>query len=154
MYLFIHHRKYDSFFRSNKPRSVHYPHFDNFQKLYHTIFLMIWIPTSKMLKCFVGVRQYLGYASDWSSRSVLPVFLFKYASKHAYPQFQWFLCALAQIFLSNPDSYVKNAKIFCEHPSRPCLYSWLSLISSPTHFQSKSIHEACIRPILTILCAI
>ncbi|TMW95314.1 hypothetical protein EJD97_009091, partial [Solanum chilense] len=61
------HGQSDPFTRSNEPRSAHTPHFNDFRVLYQTIFWVIHIPTSKMPKLFVDVRQDLCYASSCPS---------------------------------------------------------------------------------------
>ena len=61
------------FGRSNDPRSGHTPHFDDFRVLYHTIFWVIRIQTSKMPNFFVDVFQDLVYAYGWPSRLLRPI---------------------------------------------------------------------------------
>ena len=45
----------------------------------------------------------------------------KRAPKRAFASFRRFSCAVAHHFLGDPDSAVKNAKIFHGRSSRPCL---------------------------------
>ena len=130
-----HHGLYDPFGGSNEPQSEHTPHFDDFRVLYHTIFWVILIPTSKMQNFFMDVRQDLVYASDWPSRPVRPIWKVKRASKRAYPSFQRFSCAIAHHFLGDPDSDVKNAKFFHGRPSIPCLCIRLAITACRTHLE-------------------
>ena len=85
-----HHDLSDPFGRSNEPRSKHTPHFDDFRVLYHTIFLVIRIPMSKMANFFVEIRQDLVYPIGWPSRLVRPIWRVKRASKRAYASFRRF----------------------------------------------------------------
>ena len=62
----------DPFSRSNQPRSAHTPLFRRFSCDITNLFLVILIPTSKIPKFFVEVRQFLVYAADWPSRLVWP----------------------------------------------------------------------------------
>ena len=68
---------------------------------------------------FVDVRQDLVYAYGWPSRLVRPIWKVKRAPKRAYPSFRRFSYAIAHHFLGDPDSDVKNAKLFRGRPSRP-----------------------------------
>ena len=63
---------------------------------------------------FVDVRQDLVYASGWPSRPVRPILKVKRAPKRTYPSFQRFSCAIANHFLGDPDSDVKNANFFVD----------------------------------------
>ena len=72
-----HHGLSGPFGGSNEPRSEHTPHFDDFRVLLHTIFWVIQIPTSKMLKKFVDVCQILVYAYGWPSQLVRPIWKVK-----------------------------------------------------------------------------
>ena len=63
-----------------------------------------------MPKFFVDVCIGFGYASAWTSRLIQPVFKVKRAPKRAYPPFRWFLCSIANHFLGDSDSNVKNVK--------------------------------------------
>ena len=137
----------DPFCRSNVPRSKHTPHFDDFRVLLQTIFWVIWIPTLKMQIKFVDV---LVYASGWPSRPVRPIFMVKRASKRAYPSFHRCSCAIANHFLGDPDSDVKNANFFCGRPSRPCLCIQLDITACPAHFEGQTSPEASIPLISTI----
>ena len=83
-----HHVLSDPFGRSNDPRSEHTPHFDDFRALLHTIFWVIWVPTSKMPNFFVDVLQDLVYAYGWPSRLVRPIWRVKRAPKRAYASFR------------------------------------------------------------------
>ena len=51
-----------------------------------------------MPNIFVDVRQDLGYASSWPSRSVRPIFKVKWALTRAYLSFRRFSCAIANNF--------------------------------------------------------
>ena len=128
-----HHGFSGPFGRSNEPRSKHTPHFDDFRVLLHTIFWVILIPTSKMQKFFV--------------RAIWRV---KRAPKRAYASFRRFSCAIALHFLGDPDSDVKNAKVFRGRPSRPCLCIRLAIMACPTRLEGQTSPEASIPPILTI----
>ena len=66
---------------------------------------------------FVDVHQDLVYAYGWPSRIVRAIWRFKRAPKRAYASFRRFLCAIAHHFLGDPDSGVKNAKLFRGRPS-------------------------------------
>ena len=83
-----HHGLSDPFGGSNKHRSEHTPHFDDFRVLLHTIFWVIWIPTEKMPNFFVDIRQDLVYAYGLPSRLVRPIWKVKRAPKRAYPSFR------------------------------------------------------------------
>ena len=87
MHTVVHHGLSNPFGGSNKLRSEHTPHFDDFRVLLHTIFWMILIPTSKMPNFFVDVRQDLVYAYGWPSRLVRPIWNVKRSLKPAYPLF-------------------------------------------------------------------
>uniref|UniRef100_A0A3Q7GXB0 Uncharacterized protein n=1 Tax=Solanum lycopersicum TaxID=4081 RepID=A0A3Q7GXB0_SOLLC len=115
-----------------------YPHFDDF------------IPTSKLRNFFVDVRIDLVYVASWPSRPVRPIFIVKEASKRAYSPFRRFSCAIANHFLSYPNSDVRNAKSFFGRPSRPCLCIQFALTASPTHFEGQTSIEASIPLISTI----
>ena len=104
-----HHGLSGPFGGSNEPRSEHTPHFDYFRVIWQTIFEVIGIQTSKMPNCFVDVRQDLVYASGLPSRPFRPILKVKRAPKRAYPSFRRFSCAIANHFLGDPDSDVKNA---------------------------------------------
>ena len=103
-----------------------------------------------MPKVFVDVRQDLGYVEGWPSQNVWPIFKVKRVLERAYPPFQRFSCAIANHFLGDSNSKVKNAKKNCEHPSRPCLCSRLSLTANTIHFQGQTSPEARIPTISTI----
>ena len=118
-------------------------------------FWVIRIPTWKIPKVLVDVHQDLVYASGWPSRPVRPIFKVKQAPKRIYPSFRRFSCAIANQFLGDPDSNVKNAKFFCGRASRPYLSIRLALAASPTHFEDQTSSEASIPLILMIfLCYI
>ena len=72
----------------------------------------------KNAKYFMDVRQDLVYASGWFSRPVRPILKVKRAPKRAYPSFRRFSCAIGNHLFGDPNSDVKNAKIFCGRPSR------------------------------------
>ena len=76
-----HHVLSGPFGESNEPRNEHTSHFDDFCVLYHTIFLVIRIPTSKMPNFLVDVRQDLVNAYGWPSRLVRPIWKVKRAPK-------------------------------------------------------------------------
>ena len=84
---------------------------------------------------------------SWTVRPILKV---KRAPKRAYPSFRWFLCAVANHFLGDPDKDVKNAKYFCGCPSIPCLCIRLALTARLTNFEGQTSPEASIPLILTI----
>ena len=83
---------------------------------------------------FVDVHQDLVYAYGLPSRLVRPIWIVKQAPKRAYPLFRRFSCAIANHFLGDPDSDVKNAKFFVNirqdlvyasgWPSRPVRPIW------------------------------
>ena len=145
-----HHGFSGPFGGSNEPRSEHTPHFDDFRVLQHTIFWVIRIPTLKMPNIFVDVRQDLLCAYGWPSWLVRPIWKVKRAPKRAYPSFRRFSCAIAQHFLGDPDSDVKNAKFFRGCPSRPCLCIRLAITDCPGHLEGQTSPEASIRLISTI----
>ena len=93
-----------------------YPSFRRFSCAIAHPFWVIRIPTSKMQKKFVDVRQDLVYEYGWPSRLVRPIWKVKKAPKRAYPSFRRFLCAIAHHFLGDPDSNVKNANFFRGRP--------------------------------------
>uniref|UniRef100_A0A3Q7GBD9 Uncharacterized protein n=1 Tax=Solanum lycopersicum TaxID=4081 RepID=A0A3Q7GBD9_SOLLC len=99
---------------------------------------------------FVDVRQDLAYASSWPSQQVRPILKVKRAPKRAYPSFRRFSCAIANHFLGDPDSNIKNAKYFCGRPSRPCVCRRLALMARLTHFEGQMSPEASIPLISTI----
>ena len=82
-----HHGLSGQFGGSNEPRSEHTPHIDDFRVLKHTIFWVIWIPTSKMPNVFVDVRHDLVYANGWPSRIFRDIWRVKRAPKRAYALF-------------------------------------------------------------------
>ena len=141
MHTIGHHGPSDPFGRSKEPRSEHTLYFDDFRVLYHTIFCVIRIPTTKMPNFFVDVRQDLFYASDCPSRPVRPILKVKRASKRAYPSFRRFSCAIAHHLVGVPDSDVKNAKFFLGRPSRPCLCIRLAITACPIHLEGQTIPE-------------
>ena len=150
MHTVCHHGLSDPFGRSNEPRSEHTPHFDDFRVLYHTIFWLIRIPTSKIPNFFMDVRQDLVYANGWPSRIVRAIWRIKRAPKRAYASFRRFSCAIAHHFLGDPDSDVKNAKFFRGRPSRPCLCIRLAITACTTHLKGQTSPEASIPLISTI----
>ena len=99
---------------------------------------------------FVDVRQDLVYAYGWPSRFVRPTWRVKRAPKQAYASFRWFSCAIAQHFLGDPDSKVKNAIFFRGRPSRPCQCIWLAITACLAHLEGQTIPEASIRLISMI----
>ena len=145
-----HHGFSGLFGRSNEPRSEHTPHFDDFRVLYHTIFWVIRISTSKMPNFFADVRQDLGYAYGRPSQIVRAIWRVKRAPKRAYASFRRFSSAIAHHFLGDPNSDVKNAKFFRGRPSRPCLCIRLAITDCPGHLEDQPSPEASIRLISTI----
>ena len=107
-----------------------------------------------MPKLFVDVRYDLGYASGWLSWPVRSIFKVKRTTKRAYPLFRRFSWAIANHFLGDSDSYVKNAKNFYWRPLRPWLCIRLSLTASLAHFQGQTNSKALIPPLRWFLCAI
>ena len=99
---------------------------------------------------FVDVHQDLVYASGLPSRPIWPIWKVKQAPKRAYPSFRRFSCAIANHFLGDPYSEVKNAKFFCGRPSRPYLCIRLSLTARPTHFEGQTSPEASI-PLISMI---
>uniref|UniRef100_A0A3Q7HD27 Uncharacterized protein n=1 Tax=Solanum lycopersicum TaxID=4081 RepID=A0A3Q7HD27_SOLLC len=85
---------------------------------------------------------------------VRPIWKVKRALKRAYPSFRRFSCLIANHFLDDPDSDVKNANVFCGHPSIPCLRIRLSLIAIPTYFQGQPSPEARIPPFRRFSCTV
>ena len=65
-----------------------YPLFRPFSCAIAHHFWVIRIPTSKMPKFFMDVRQDLVYAYGWPSRLVRPIWKVKRAPKRAYPAFR------------------------------------------------------------------
>ena len=99
---------------------------------------------------FVDVRQDLVYAYDWPSRLVRQIWRVKRAPKRAYASFRRFSCAITHHFLGDPDSNVKNAKLFHGRLSRPFLCIRLAITACPTHLEGQASPEASIPLILTI----
>ena len=97
-----------------------------------------------MQKFFADVHQELVYAYGWPSRLVLPIWKVKLATKRAYPSFRRFSCAIANHFLGDPDSDVKNANFFHGRPSRPFLCIRLSMTACPAHLEGQTIPESSI----------
>uniref|UniRef100_A0A494GA39 Uncharacterized protein n=1 Tax=Solanum lycopersicum TaxID=4081 RepID=A0A494GA39_SOLLC len=89
---------------------------------------MIFISTSKMPNFFVDVRQDL----------------VKRAPKRAYPLFRRFSCGVANHFLGDPDSDIKNAKFFCGRPSRPSLCIQLAITARTIHLEGQTSPKASI----------
>ena len=118
--------------------------------LYHTIFLVIRITTSKMPNIYVDVRQDLFYAYGWPSRIVRAIWRVKRAPKRAYDSFRRFSCAIAHHFLGDPDSDVKNAKFVRGRPSRPCLCIRLDITAFPTHLEGQTSPEASM-PLISMI---
>ena len=122
----------DAFGGSNEPRSEHTPHFDNFRVLYHTVFWVIRIPTSKMPNVFVDVRQDLFYAYDWPSQLVRPIWRVKRAPKRAYASFQRFSCAIAHHFLVIEIPKLKMPNVFVDvRQDLVYAYGWPSRLVRP-----------------------
>jgi len=67
-----------------------------------------------MPKKFVDVRQDHGYAFRWPSRLVHHIFKVKRVPKRAYPHFWQSSCSIANHFLDDQDSDVKNAVTFVD----------------------------------------
>ena len=145
-----HHGLYGPFGGSNEPRSEHTPHFDDFRVLKHTIFWVIRIPTSKMQKFFVDVRQDVVYAYGCPSQLVRPIWKVKQPRSEHTPHFDDFRCAIAHHLLGDTDSDVKNAKFYRGRPSRPCLCIRLAITDCPGHLEGQTSPEASIRLISTI----
>ena len=145
-----HHGLSGPFGGINEPRSEHTPHFDDFCVLYHTIFWVIRIPTSKVQNFFVDIRQDLVYAYGWPSWIVRAIWRVKQAPKRAHASFRRFSCAIAHHFLGDPDSDVKNAKFFRGRPSRPCLCIRLAITDCMVYLEGQTSREASIRLISTI----
>ena len=103
-----------------------------------------------MPNLFVDVLQDLVYAYGWPSHLVRPIGKVKRSPKRAYLSFRWFSCAIAHHFLGDPNSDVKNAKFFCERPSRPFLCIRLAITACPAHLEGQSSPEKSIPFILTI----
>ena len=70
--------------------------------------------------------------------------------KRAYASFRCFSCAIANHFLGDPDSDVKNEKKFCVPLLRPCLCIRLAITDCLTHLEGQTSPEASIRLISTI----
>ena len=66
------------------------------------------------------------------------------------PSFRRFSCAIADHFLDDPDSDVKNAKFFRGRPSRPFLCIRLAITDFPGHLEGQTSPVASIRLISTI----
>ena len=98
----------------------------------------------------VDVCQDLVYAIGWPSRPVRPIWKVKRAPKQAYLSFRRFSCAIANRFLSDPDSDIKNVKFFCGRPSRPYLCIRVTITAFPIHLVGQTSPEASIRLISTI----
>ena len=144
------HGLYVPFGRSNKPRSEHTPHFDDFRVLLHTIFWVIGIPTSKMPNLFMDVHQDVVYAYGWPSRLFRPIWKVKRAPKRAYASFTRFSRAIKHHFLGDRDSDVKNAKCFRGRPSRPFLCIQLAITACTNHLESQTSPEASI-PLISMI---
>ena len=99
---------------------------------------------------FVKVRQDLVYASGWPSRPVRLIWKVKRALKRAYPLFRRFSCAIANHFLGDPDSDVKNAKLFRGRLSRPCLCIRLAITACQTHLEGQTSPKASI-PLISMI---
>ena len=99
---------------------------------------------------FVDVHQDLVYASGWPSWPVRPILKVKRTPKRAFPSFWQYSCVIANHFLGDPDSDVKNAKFFCGRTSRPCLCIRLAITARLTHLEGQTIPEASIPLISTI----
>uniref|UniRef100_A0A3Q7HX51 Uncharacterized protein n=1 Tax=Solanum lycopersicum TaxID=4081 RepID=A0A3Q7HX51_SOLLC len=84
------------------------------------------------------------------SRLVRPIWKVKRAPKRAYASFRRFSCAIADHFLGDPNSDVKNVKWFRGRPSTPCLCIQLSITACPIHLEGQTSPEASIRLISTI----
>uniref|UniRef100_A0A3Q7HZ38 Uncharacterized protein n=1 Tax=Solanum lycopersicum TaxID=4081 RepID=A0A3Q7HZ38_SOLLC len=118
--------------------------------LISTIFVVIWIPTSKMPNFFVDVRQELYYAYGRPSRLVRPIWKVKRSPKQAYPSFRQFSCAIEHHFLGDPDFDVKNAKFFRGRPLRHYLCIRLAITACPTHLEDQTSPEASI-PLISMI---
>ena len=100
--------------------------------------------------CIIYVCTCIIYVYGWPSRFVRPIWKVKRAPKRAYPSFRRFSCAIAHLFLGDPDSDVKNAKFFRGRPSRPCLCIRMAITAFPTHLEGQTSPKASIRLISTI----
>ena len=100
----------------------------------------------KMPNLFVDVRQDLVNAYSCPSRLVR----IQTSPKRAYASFRRFSCAIAHIFLGDPDSDVKYAKFYRGNLSRPCLCIRLAITACPAHLEGKTSPEASIRLLCTI----
>ena len=104
----------------------------------------------KNAKFFCGRPSRLFYASDWPSRPVWPILKVKRSPKRAFPSFRRFSCAIANHFLGDPDSDVKNAKFFCGRLSRPCLCIRLAITARLTYLEGETSPEASI-PLISMI---
>ena len=140
----------DPFERSNKPRSEHTPHFDDFScAIAHHFF---GDPDSdvKNAKFFRG-RPLRPCLCIRLAITDCPAHLEGQTNpKRAYASFQQFSCVIAHHFLGDPDSDVKNAKFLRGRPSRPCLCIRLAITDCPGHLEGQTSPEASIRLISTI----
>ena len=66
------------------------------------------------------------------------------------PLFRRFLCAIANHFLGDPDSDVKNTNFYYGCLSRPYLCILLTLTSCPTYFEGQTSPEASI-PLISMI---
>ena len=98
----------------------------------------------------VEVHQDLVYVYGWTSWPILPILKVKRAPTRAYTSFRRFSFAIANYFLGDPHSDVKNAKFFCGRSSIPCLCIRLAHTACPTHFEGQTSAEASIPLISSI----
>ena len=84
----------------------------------------------------------------WLAITASPTHFQGQSIPEAHNSFKQFLCAIANHFLGDLDSNVKNAKKFCGRLSRPWLCSQLAITASPTHFQGQTSPESRIPPYL------
>uniref|UniRef100_A0A3Q7G3H8 Uncharacterized protein n=1 Tax=Solanum lycopersicum TaxID=4081 RepID=A0A3Q7G3H8_SOLLC len=108
------------------------------------------ILTSKRPNFSVDVLQDPVYASSWLSRHVRPIWKVKRAPKRAYPSFRRFACAIGNPFWGDPNSEVKNVKLFCGRLSKPYLCIQLALTARVTHLEGLTSPEASTPLISTI----
>ena len=98
----------------------------------------------------MDVRQYLVYAEACPSRQVRPILKVKRAPKRAYPSFRRFSCAIANHFLGDPDSDVKNAKFFLWMSVKTLSMHLIGPHGPSTHLKGQTSPEASIPLISTI----
>ena len=91
----------------------------------------------------VDFCQDLVYASGCTLRPVRPIWKVKRAPKRAYPSFRRFLCAIANYFLGDSDSDVKNAKFFMDvRQDLVYAYGWTSRLVRPIWMVKRALKRA------------